>query len=163
MLLRLFSQQEQACPRGIPGKSNLVAEAGCGHFTSLSLTHCILGLELSGKDLGCVISEACNHLTFWTGKWIQLRGGKKSHKFTDRGQMYGWRIWRRGGSFRDIIENRDAMEKHGWTNLRSGQKEQEAIIGLGWGPRIQQWPFIIPIRWCTNDNYDSDDRWQCWI
>ena len=55
-------------PRGIPGKSNLVAEAGCGHFTSLSLTHCILGLELSGKDLGCVILEACNHLTFWTGK-----------------------------------------------------------------------------------------------
>ena len=55
-------------------------EAGWVTFTLLSLTHRIFGrrgLEISGRVLGCVISRACNHCTFWAGKWIQLRSSKK--------------------------------------------------------------------------------------
>ena len=82
-------------PFWIRGKRNLVEEADCSAFTLLSVTDRILGrqgLELSCKDLGCVISRACNHLTIWAGNWIQLRCRKKWVKIS---QIHGFwaNVW----------------------------------------------------------------------
>ena len=82
-------------PLWIRGKRNLVEEADCSAFTLLSVTDRILGrqgLELSCKDLGCVISQACNHLTIWAGNWIQLRRRKKWVKIS---QIHGFwaNVW----------------------------------------------------------------------
>ena len=83
-------------PLWIRGNRNLVEEADCSAFTLLSVTDRILGrqgLELSCKDLGCVISQPVIISQFGQEtefNYDAVRNGWKSHKFMDSGPMCGW-------------------------------------------------------------------------
>ena len=84
-------------PPWIRGKRNLVEEADCIAFIPLSVTRRIFGrpgLELSCKDLGCVISQPPVIISHFGQEsefnYDGVRNGWKSHKFMDSGPMYGW-------------------------------------------------------------------------